>query len=34
VIIAVALYWLFRLIFRLEISGHVRGRRFGSGGLD
>jgi uncharacterized membrane protein YraQ (UPF0718 family) len=34
IVIAVALYWLLRLAFRLEISAHVKGRRFGSGGLD
>jgi hypothetical protein len=33
-IIATGVYWLCRLVFRFEITAHVKGRRFGSGGLD
>jgi hypothetical protein len=33
IVIAIALYLLLRLTFWLEISAHVKGRRFGSGGL-
>lgn len=33
-VIATAIYWLCRLVFRLEVSNHVKGRRFGSGGID
>lgn len=32
--IAFAAYWVFRLIFHFEVSIHVKGRKFGSGGLD
>lgn len=34
IMLAAALYWLLRLVFHFEIAKHVKGRRFGSGGLD
>lgn len=32
-VVAFAAYWMFRLIFHVEVSAHVKGRKFGSGGL-
>lgn len=34
ILFAVTVYWLCRVIFHFEIATHVRGRKFGSGGLD
>lgn len=33
-LIAIIIYWLCRLVFHYEIAAHVKGRKFGSGGLD
>ncbi|ESX29955.1 MULTISPECIES: hypothetical protein [unclassified Mesorhizobium] len=32
--LALAVYWLCRLIFHFEVATHVKGRKFGSGGID
>jgi hypothetical protein len=34
VVLTAALYWIFRLVFHVQIAAKVRGRRFGYGGVD